>query len=131
MMEKGFGMPAESINVFGEPLQSCSYQPITGFYRDGCCNTGSEDAGDHVVCASMTREFLEFELEQGNDLVTPHPEAGFPGLKPGDCWCLCALRWYEAYEAGVAPPVYLMATHKRALDMINIEELKQFALDLE
>jgi len=122
--------PAESINVFGEALEPCSLDPLTGFYRDGCCNTGSEDAGDHVVCARMTREFLDYSLEQGNDLVTPHPEAGFPGLRPGDRWCLCALRWLEAYEAGAAPPVYLAATHRRTLDMINIEELKQFALDL-
>jgi len=124
-------MMAESINVFGDPLQTCSEQPHAGFYRDGCCNTGSDDAGDHVVCARVTAEFLEFSRDQGNDLTTPHPQFGFPGLKDGDCWCLCALRWHEAYEAGVAPPVYLASTHRRALDMINIEELKQHALDLE
>lgn len=121
---------AESLNVFGEPLEACSDNPRTGFYRDGCCNTGVEDAGDHVVCAQMTASFLEFSSACGNDLSTPRPEAGFAGLKPGDCWCLCALRWQEAFEAGVAPPIFLKATHQRALDMINIETLKQHAIDL-
>lgn len=123
-------MQAESLNVFGEPLQTCSDHLATGFYRDGCCNTGVEDAGDHVVCATMTEEFLDFSISCGNDLSTPRPEFGFAGLRPGDCWCLCALRWQEAFEAGVAPPVYLKATHQRALDMINIENLKKHALDL-
>ncbi len=122
-------MTVESINVFGEPLQPCSERPLTGFYRDGCCNTGAEDFGDHVVCAQVTEKFLEYSMDQGNDLVTPNPEAGFMGLKPGDCWCLCADRWLEAREAGAAPPVYLQGTHMRALDIIPMEVLKQYALD--
>lgn len=122
-------MSADSTNVFGEPLQLCSERPLTGFYRDGCCNTGVEDVGDHVVCARLTKAFLDYSLRQGNDLITPLPEAGFPGLKPGDSWCLCAARWLEAYEAGFAPPIYLQATHCRALDIIHIELLKQYALD--
>jgi uncharacterized protein (DUF2237 family) len=103
---------------------------MTGFFRDGCCETGPEDVGRHVVCAQVTREFLEFSRARGNDLVTPRPEFGFPGLRPGDRWCLCALRWREAREAGVAPPVVLGATHERALDIIDLQELKAHALDL-
>ncbi len=123
-------MPAESINVFGEPLQGCCFEPLTGAFRDGYCNTGLEDFGDHVVCAQITVEFLDFSYTTGNDLTTPRPEFNFPGLKPGDRWCLCAQRWQEALEAGVAPPVYLMATHQRALDIIALDDLKQHALDL-
>ncbi len=117
-------------NVFGEPLSTCSIAPMTGFYRDGCCETGPEDTGRHVVCAQVTQEFLEYSRARGNDLVTPRPEFGFPGLKPGDRWCLCALRWREAMEAGIAPPVALAATHERALDIIDLQELKAHALDL-
>lgn len=119
-----------SLNVFGEPLGSCSHAPMTGFYRDGCCETGPEDAGRHVVCAQVSEEFLAFSRARGNDLMTPRPEYGFPGLKPGDRWCLCAERWREAALAGVAPPVVLAATHERALDIIDWTELKAHALDL-
>ncbi|WP_414706575.1 DUF2237 family protein [Saliniramus sp.] len=121
---------AESRNVFGEPLATCSIAPMTGFFRDGCCETGPEDVGRHVVCAQVTREFLDYSRARGNDLMTSRPEFGFPGLQPGDRWCLCAVRWREALEAGVAPPVSLAATHERALDIIDLQELKAHALDL-
>jgi uncharacterized protein (DUF2237 family) len=121
---------AQQLNVFGEPLAPCGLDPVTGFYRDGCCNTGYEDTGIHVVCARMTREFLEFSKKRGNDLSTPAPELGFPGLKPGDRWCLCAGRWKEALDAGVAPPVVLAATHEEALAVVPLAELKRHALDL-
>lgn len=117
-------------NVLGDTLQSCSETPVTGFYRDGCCNTGPEDLGTHTVCALMTREFLEFSRSRGNDLSTPVPQMGFPGLKPGDRWCLCAARWKEALDAGMAPRVYLMATHEATLEVVPLEELKKYALDL-
>lgn len=120
----------ESLNVFDEPLESCSEDPLTGFFRDGCCNTSKQDGGSHTVCAVLTREFLEFSREQGNDLTTPRPEFGFPGLKPGDRWCLCASRWYEAEQHGAAPRVYLQATHRRALERVPLEKLKSYALDL-
>jgi uncharacterized protein (DUF2237 family) len=123
-------MPFDDRNVLGGKLSPCSVSPRTGFYRDGCCNTGSEDVGMHVVCARMTREFLDFELEHGNDLVTPVPESGFPGLKPGDQWCVCAARWREAFEAGVAPPVVLQATHEETLAVIPLSDLRRHALDL-
>lgn len=119
-----------ALNVFGEPLAPCGLDPLTGFYRDGCCNTGYDDAGIHVVCARMTREFLAFSKKRGNDLSTPVPEAGFPGLKPGDRWCLCAGRWKEALDAGVAPPVVLAATHEEALAIVPLEALKRHAVDL-
>ena len=112
-------------NVLGGPLIACSLEPLTGFYRNGCCSTGPEDAGSHTVCAVMTEEFLEFSAARGNDLMTPRAEWGFPGLKPGDRWCLCAIRWAEAFEAGCAPDVILAATHERALDMIRIEHLQE------
>jgi uncharacterized protein (DUF2237 family) len=112
-------------NVLGADLESCSDDPLTGFYRDGCCETGGEDVGVHVVCARMTAEFLEFSKAAGNDLSTPGP--GFPGLKPGDRWCLCASRWQEAFEAGVAPPVVLEATHARALEWCTLDALKAHA----
>jgi uncharacterized protein (DUF2237 family) len=112
-------------NVLGADLESCSDDPLTGFYRDGCCETGGEDAGVHVVCARMTAEFLAFSKAAGNDLSTPGP--GFPGLKPGDRWCLCASRWQEAFEAGVAPPVVLEATHARALEWCTLDALKAHA----
>ena len=122
--------PAQALNVFGEPLAPCGLDPVTGFFRDGCCNTGYEDAGIHVVCARMTREFLEFSRKRGNDLTTPVPESGFPGLKPGDRWCLCVGRWKEALDAGAAPPVVLAATHEEALTVVALEDLKRHALDL-
>jgi uncharacterized protein (DUF2237 family) len=102
-------------NVFGEPLEICSIQPMTGFYRDGCCNTGREDAGSHTICAVMTSAFLDFSKSHGNDLSTPMPDLGFPGLKPGDRWCLCAARWQEAFEANQAPPESSCARLKRLL----------------
>lgn len=120
----------ESLNVFGEPLLSCSEQPLSGFYRDGCCNTGEEDLGSHTVCIEITTTFLEYSRFKGNDLSTPIPEFGFPGLKPGNRWCLCAERWLESYHQGMAPKVYLMRTHQNALKIIPLALLKQFAIDL-
>ena len=117
-------------NVIGEDLEICCISPMTGFYRNGACETGPEDVGTHVVCAETTEEFLEFSRARGNDLVTPSPSHGFPGLKPGDKWCLCATRWKEALRAGVAPPVVLGATHKKALEHVSIDDLKKHALDL-
>lgn len=111
-------------NVLGEPLQSCCTDPMTGFYRDGVCNTGPDDYGTHVVCAEMTAEFLAFTKSKGNDLSTPRPEYQFPGLQPGDGWCLCALRWKEAFEAGMQPPVRLTSTHEKALEFIDLDVLK-------
>jgi uncharacterized protein len=107
----------------------CSESPLTGFYRDGCCNTGAGDLGVHVVCAQMTLEFLEFSALCGNDLSTPMPEYGFPGLVPGDRWCLCAARWQEAFEAGAAPQVILAATHELVLEWVDFDALKEHALD--
>ncbi|MDX1587680.1 MAG: DUF2237 domain-containing protein [Oleiphilaceae bacterium] len=120
----------ESRNVLGEPLQDCGYDPVTGFYRDGCCHVGEDDLGVHGVCAEMTREFLELSRSQGNDLSTPRPEFGFPGLRPGDRWCLCASRWQQALEAGAAPRIVLQATHEAALDYSRLEDLKRHAIDL-
>ncbi|MGH8705512.1 MAG: DUF2237 family protein [Burkholderiales bacterium] len=121
---------AQALNVFGEPLAPCGLDPVTGFYRDGCCNTGYEDAGIHVVCARVTREFLEFSKRHGNDLTRADPDSGFPGLKLGDRWCLCAGRWKEALDAGAAPPVVLAATHEEALAVVALDDLKRHALDL-
>ncbi|MFJ5446400.1 DUF2237 family protein [Methylobacillus methanolivorans] len=115
-------------NVLGTTLQACSTDPLTGFTRNGCCETGPEDIGSHTVCAMMTEEFLAFSISRGNDLSTPRPEYGFPGLKPGDHWCLCASRWHEAAEAGYAPPVILEASHERALDIVSLADLKYHAL---
>ena len=115
-------------NVLGGELKDCSHSPLTGFYRDGCCHTGGDDAGIHVVCARMTDEFLIFSQARGNDLITPVPAFDFPGLKPGDRWCLCVARWLEALEAGVAPPVDLAATHISALEFVSLEDLKKHAL---
>lgn len=115
-------------NVLGEALEVCGEAPMTGFFRDGCCNTAPEDFGAHVVCAQVTAEFLEFSREQGNDLVTPR--GGFPGLRPGDRWCLCASRWREAMEAGKAPRVLLKATHSAALLHVSLDDLKRHAIDL-
>lgn len=120
---------ALTLNVLGLPLETCSLDPKTGFYRDGCCETGPDDLGVHIVCAEMTAEFLSFSKLQGNDLITPRPEYQFPGLKPGDRWCLCASRWREALDAGVAPPVFLAATHQKALDFVTLEDLQQHAKD--
>jgi uncharacterized protein len=111
------------VNVVGGELLSCSAEPLTGFYRDGCCATGPEDVGSHTVCAIMTAEFLQFSVIAGNDLSTPHPEWGFPGLSPGDRWCVCAARWHEALNAGCAPRVVLAATHARALEVVAIDDL--------
>lgn len=113
-------------NVLGTPLQPCSTEPLTGFYRDGFCRTGKADSGSHVIAATLTQEFLSFTQLRGNDLSTPRPEYNFPGLKPGDSWCLCALRWKEAYMAGVAPPVNLAATHEKALEYIPLHILQEF-----
>lgn len=114
-------------NILGTELIPCSHDPKTGFYRDGCCNTGPEDRGAHTVCVRVTQEFLAYSQTQGNDLSTPMPQYGFPGLKPGDCWCLCALRWKQAFEDGMAPNVILAATHKRTLDMIPMSDLLRHA----
>ncbi len=119
----------EARNAFGEPLDPCGQDPVTGFFRDGCCNTCEEDVGSHTVCVEVTTEFLEFSRFQGNDLSTPHPEFGFPGLKEGDSWCLCAARWLEAYEGGMAPKIYMHRTHQRALEIVPFELLSQFAID--
>jgi uncharacterized protein (DUF2237 family) len=116
-------------NVFGQPLQPCCTDPVTGFYRTGYCDTGPEDRGLHLVCAEMTAEFLEFSRLRGNDLSTPSPEFGFPGLSPGDRWCLCVERWKEALEADVAPPVVLEATHISTLEFVSLEELSARAVD--
>lgn len=120
----------ESINVLGEPLESCGEDPMTGFFRDGCCNTSAQDVGLHTVCVGVTAEFLSFSKSRGNDLSTPVPQFEFPGLKPGDRWCLCAARWLEAYEADVAPRVYLKSTHMRTLKVVALADLKKHAIDL-
>jgi uncharacterized protein len=117
-------------NVLGGRLTECCTRPMTGFYRTGSCETGPEDRGLHVVCAQMTEKFLAFSKAAGNDLSTPMPAYGFPGLKPGDCWCLCAARWQEALEAGEAPRVRLAATHEAALEVVELADLKRLALDL-
>ncbi|NBD37226.1 MAG: DUF2237 family protein [Verrucomicrobia bacterium] len=114
-------------NVLGSALQLCSEDPMTGFFRTGYCRTGPEDVGKHTVCAEVTEEFLRFSASRGNDLMTPHPQWGFPGLKPGDRWCLCATRWLEAHEADAAPPVVLAATHEATLDLIPLETLRAYA----
>ncbi|MEM9155726.1 MAG: DUF2237 domain-containing protein [Cyanobacteria bacterium P01_F01_bin.33] len=115
-------------NVLGGDLASCCTSPMTGFYRTGSCDTGGGDMGAHVVCARMTAEFLEFSKLRGNDLITPMPEYRFPGLKPGDCWCLCASRWKEALDAGKAPEVHLDATHALALEYVSLEDLQKHAM---
>jgi len=128
---RGFGPgPRPSRNVFGEPLQACSIAPMTGFFRNGCCDTSDQDVGSHTVCAVMTDAFLEFSKASGNDLSTPRPQFGFAGLKTGDRWCLCAPRWQEAFEAGHAPRVVLRATHQGALDYCTLADLKRHAIDL-
>jgi hypothetical protein len=121
--------PSSARNVLGGPLAGCCQQPRTGFYRDGYCHTGPQDIGSHTICAQMTAEFLAFSRHRGNDLVTPHPEFDFPGLVPGDRWCLCAARWREALQAGVAPPVVLTACHELALQTVTLQDLEVHALD--
>ena len=116
-------------NVLGEPLVTCSTQPMTGFFRDGCCHTGPEDIGQHTVCAEVTAAFLAFSQSRGNDLSTPQPAFGFPGLQPGDRWCLCAARWLDAYEAGCAPRVHLSATHEASLDTVPLAALMAHAIE--
>jgi uncharacterized protein len=122
--------PLPARNVLGEPLEICSFKPMTGFYRDGCCNTGREDVGSHTVCAVMTAEFLAFSKARGHDLSTPKPEFGFSGLKPGDRWCVCAPHWHEAFEGNKAPRVVLRATHEGALTHCKLADLKRLAVDL-
>jgi uncharacterized protein (DUF2237 family) len=129
-MDGSGGNPQRQVNVFGEPLATCSDAPKTGWYRSGCCETDPTDHGSHTVCALMTAEFLEFSRSRGNDLSTPRPEFGFPGLRPGDRWCLCAARWQEAFIAGCAPRVNLRATHQRALDIVALVDLKAHSIDL-
>jgi len=126
----GGGRRGAARNVLGGTLELCSINPMTGFYRDGCCDTGREDIGSHTVCAVMTADFLTFSKARGNDLSTPMPEFGFRGLRPGDRWCLCAPRWQEAFAAGQAPRVVLRATHEGALDCCALADLKRFAVDL-
>ncbi|QBG36133.1 DUF2237 family protein [Litorilituus sediminis] len=120
----------ESLNVFGEELEICCVNPVTGIYRDGKCNTNKEDVGSHTVCVNVTKEFLEYSRFRGNDLSTPIPEYNFKGLKPGDSWCLCATRWLEAQQSNMAPRVHLKRTHIKALDIIPMALLKQYAVDL-
>jgi uncharacterized protein len=120
----------EPVNVFGEPLETCSDRPLTGFFRDGCCNTSDDDTGSHTVCILATAEFLEYSRFRGNDLSTPIPEFNFPGVRPGDRWCLCAARWLEAYTQGMAPKVVLKGTHRRALEIVPLELLRKHASDL-
>lgn len=120
----------ESLNVFGEPLLPCGDEPVTGFFRDGHCNTCSEDLGSHTVCVELSQEFLEFSRFRGNDLMTPIPEFDFPGLKAGDSWCLCAARWLEAQQHERAPRVFLQRTHQKALGIIPMDILRKYAIDL-
>jgi uncharacterized protein len=120
-------MNTDTLNVLGQALVACSYDPLTGYFRDGCCNTREDDTGSHVICARMTDEFLKYSLSRGNDLITPRPEYRFHGLQAGDRWCLCAMRWKEAFEAGVAPQVVLASTHIRALDYVTLEQLQSCA----
>lgn len=120
----------ESVNVFGEKLEACGGEPITGFYRDNMCNTCQQDSGSHTVCIDVTQDFLQFSRFKGNDLSTPVPEFDFKGLKPGDSWCLCASRWLEAEKSAMAPRIHLKSTHIKALEIIPLELLKKYAIDL-
>lgn len=129
-MSKDISAVQEDKNVLGEELEMCCISPMTGFFRDGTCRTGPNDLGVHVVCAEMTEEFLNFSKSVGNDLTKPSSDMDFPGLKPGDRWCLCVMRWKEAFDAGVAPPVILSSTHISALDYVSLEDLKKHAIDL-
>jgi uncharacterized protein (DUF2237 family) len=123
-------MNKQQLNVLGMPLESCSTDPMTGYYRDGCCNTDEYDRGSHTVCAIVTEEFLLYSLRQGNDLITARPEYQFPGLKPGDSWCLCVRRWEEAEAAGCAPKVNLASTNAKTLELISFETLKRYSVDI-
>ena len=125
-----FGLMEKQKNILGEDLESCSVDPLTGWFRDGCCNTDKNDRGLHTVCVKVNDEFLEWGKEAGNDLITPHPEFGFPGLKNGDKWCVCASWYARALEAGKGCPIYLKATHEKTLELVKIEKLKEFAVDL-
>jgi len=118
------------INVLGEVLAPCSENPLTGYFRDGCCNTEPADRGSHTICCRVTAEFLAYSLSAGNDLTTPNDEFGFPGLRPGDQWCLCAARWQQALNAGAAPNVVLQATHAACLRIVKLTDLKRHAVDL-
>ena len=118
------------LNIFDEQLEECSCDPLTGFFRSGCCETSEQDLGSHTVCALMTEEFLQFSFKKGNDLISAVPQFDFPGLKPGDKWCLCANRWLEAYEAKSAPLILAKATYKRALEIISMEQIKEYAIDI-
>ena len=122
--------PQKQLNVLGTDLEVCGTDPMTGFYRDGCCNSGNDDVGTHTVCIIVTDEFLEFSKSRGNDLSTPVPQYGFDGLKAGDAWCLCALRWEEAREAGFAPRVKLTATNQKTLEFVSLDDLKDHQIDL-
>ena len=128
-MDGSQGRPDGQKNVLGGRLDPCSHDPVTGFFRDGCCHTGPQDRGLHTVCAVMTDDFLEFSKSKGNDLSTPRPEFNFPGLKEGDRWCLCALRWKEAYDAGVAPKVHLESCHLNSLNFVTKEQLEEHAVN--
>ena len=130
MKTRDFPGQGSQLNVLGGPLLTCSDRPLTGFFRDGCCNTSDEDFGRHTVCVVLTAEFLAFSQARGNDLSTPRPEFAFPGLKPGDRWCLCAARWREALQAGVAPRVVLAATNEACLLIVGLDDLKRHAIDL-
>ena len=121
-------MAEKELNIFGEEMDACCFDPLTGWKRDGYCNTDDFDHGSHVVCCEVTDAFLAFSKERGNDLSTPRPEFNFPGLKEGDRWCLCAMRWQEAFEAGVAPRVFLESCHQKALEFVNLEDLEQHAM---
>ena len=120
----------EPVNVFGLPLAPCGQSPLTGFFRDGCCNTCDQDGGSHTICVEISAEFLACSLARGNDLSSPVPAYGFPGLKPGDRWCVCAARWMEAHERDAAPPVFLGRTHRRALEIVPLDILRRYAVDL-
>ena len=130
MKTRDFPGRGNQLNVLGGPLLPCSERPMTGFFRDGCCNTSEEDFGSHTICVVLTAEFLEFSQASGNDLSTPHPEFGFPGLQSGQRWCLCAARWLEACRAGKAPQVVLNSTNQSALEIVPLAALKQYAVDL-
>ena len=123
-------MNLDQLNIFNEPLEECSNEPKTGFFRTGCCETDAQDIGTHTVCAIMDKEFLQFSFNQGNDLITPAANFDFPGLKPGDRWCLCANRWLEAFEAGFAPQIIARATNIKTLDIIPLYKIKLFAIDI-
>ena len=123
-------MNLNQLNIFNEPIELCSNEPKTGFFRTGCCETDAQDIGTHTVCAIMDKEFLQFSFYQGNDLITPAADFDFPGLKPGDRWCLCANRWLEAFEAGFAPQIIARATNIKTLDIISLDKIKLFAIDI-